>query len=100
MKKGDQVIVLLGKDRGKKGKIEKVFPKKGQVLVTGINIYKKHVKKQSEDRPGKIIEITKPLIVSKVALLCSKCKQRTRIGYLIDKKGEKSRICRKCREII
>ena len=80
-KKGDQIVVTAGKDIGKKGKIEKVFPKTDKVLIPGINIYKKHVKPQGEGKPGGIIDIVKPLPVSNIALLCPKCGSATRIGF-------------------
>lgn len=96
-KKGDEIIVTKGKDLGKKGKIEKIFPKKDSVLVGGINIYKRHLKPRGQGKPGGIVDITKPIPVAKLALFCSRCGQRTRIGYkLID--GQKKRICRKCEE--
>lgn len=100
LKKGDQVIIIKGKDKGRKGKIEKVFSKVGKVLVPGINVFKKHARKQSEKKPGGIIDIVKPLSVSNVALVCPKCGKPTRIGYQIDKSGTKNRICRKCQAII
>lgn len=96
IKKGDQIMVIKGKDKGRKGKIEKVFHKTGKVLIPGINVYKKHARKQSEKKPGGIIEIVKPLPVANVALICSKCKKPTRVGYQINKSGTKTRICRKC----
>jgi large subunit ribosomal protein L24 len=100
LKKGDQIIVIKGKDKGRRGKIEKIFPKKGQVLVPGINLYKKHARKQSEKKPGGIIEIVVPLPVANVAPFCPKCKKPTRIGYQIDQSGNKTRICRKCQTLI
>ena len=100
LKKGDSVIVIRGKDRGRKGKIEKVFPKTGKVLIPGVNIYKKHARKQSERKPGGIIEIVKPLPVANVAFFCPKCKKPTRIGYQRDESGQKIRICRRCQAII
>jgi large subunit ribosomal protein L24 len=99
LKKGDQVIVTIGKDKGRKGKIEKVFPRLNKVLIPGINVYKKHVKPQGEGKPGGIVDVVKPLSVSNVALLCSKCGQQTRVGYKVDK-NDKYRICRKCQAII
>ena len=99
LKKGDQVVVIAGKDKERKGKIEKIFPQKGSVLIPGINIVKKHVKPKKEGEPGGIIEVTQPIYVSKVALLCPKCGKQTRIGYLITK-DSKERICKKCRQTI
>lgn len=98
-KKGDQIIVTIGKDKGKKGNIEKVFPKSNAVLVPGINVYKKHEKKRDEQHPGGIIEFNKPLATGKIALICPKCGKQTRIGYKIVK-GTKDRICRKCEQVI
>lgn len=100
LRKGDPVKVVAGKDRGKQGKIEKVFPKSGQVLVPGVNLYKKHVRPQGEGKPGGIIDLVKPLPVANVTFICPKCKKQTRIGFQIDKSGEKRRICKKCKEII
>ena len=99
LKKGDTIIVTVGKDKGKSGKIEKVFLTAKTVLVPGVNQYKKHVKKQSEQRPGEIVTLSRPLQIGNVALICPKCKQPTRVGYQIleDKKlVRKIRICRKC----
>lgn len=98
IKKGDEVQVLLGKDRGKSGKVMRVFSKGNKVLVEGLNMYKRHVRKMGEHEGG-IIEIPKPLNISNVAFVCPKCKKPTRIGYRID--GEnKVRICKKCGEVI
>ncbi len=99
LKKGDTVIVTIGKDKGKKGKIEQVFPKEGMVLVSGVNVYKRHTKKRDEKTPGGIIEHNRPLGVSKVALMCPKCGKVTRVGFIVVK-GEKIRICRKCEQKI
>ncbi|MDO8583457.1 MAG: 50S ribosomal protein L24 [bacterium] len=95
LKKGDNVKVVLGKDKGKTAKIEKVFSKLGKVLVTGVNQYKRHLKARSQGQPSEIITITKPLPLGSVALLCPHCKLQTRIGFKIEKSG-KIRVCRKC----
>lgn len=99
LKKGDQIIVTVGKDKGKKGKVEKVFPKAARVFVPGINIVKKHEKKRDEQYPGGIIEVVKPITMGKIALLCPKCGKPTRVGYRIVK-NVKERICRKCEQVI
>ncbi len=93
--KGDEVKILLGKDAGKTGKIEKVFEKEMRVLVPGVNQYKRHVKARAQGQQSEIVTITKPLPISQVALVCPKCKKQTRVGYLL-KDGKKVRICRKC----
>ena len=94
LKVGDQVKITLGKDRGKTGKIEAVLPKKNSVMVPGVNLYKKHVKKQG-DKAGQMVELPRPLTLAKVALICPHCHQPTRVGYKLDKKN-KVRICKKC----
>lgn len=101
IKKGDTVKILLGKDRGKTGKVERVFIKENKVLVGGINLYKRHLKPRSEgeQKQGGIVSIGRPILVSKVALICPKCKVETRVGYQVDS-GGKVRICRKCQAII
>jgi len=94
--KGDQVEVLAGKDKGKKGKIEKVLPGKGVVVIKGINMYKRHVKPQGQAKQGGIVTASRPIALCKVAVICSKCGKKTRVGYEVAK-GEKVRICRKCK---
>ncbi len=98
-RKGDEIIITAGKDRGKKGKIEKVFPKDNTLFVPGLNVYKRHMKKRGEKNPGGIIDISRPLKVSNIALICPKCSKPTRIGYKIEGVTKK-RICRKCNSII
>jgi large subunit ribosomal protein L24 len=95
LRKNDTIVVNIGKDKGRTGKIEKVFPKLGEVLVAGINMAKRHTKRRDDKNPGGIIDITKPISSSKVALICPSCKKPTRIGFLVAK-NEKVRICRKC----
>ncbi len=98
LKKGDKVKIMLGKDRGKTGTIDRVFRKKDEVLVGGVNLYKKHLKPRSEQdkSSGGIIDKTRPLAVAKVALICPKCGKITRSAFSLNK-GEKSRICRVCK---
>ena len=98
LKTGDTVKVLSGKDKGREGKIEKVFPGKATVLVPGVNVYKKHVKGQSGQKAG-IYDIPRPLPFSKVAVVCTKCKKPTRVGFkLVGNK--KRRMCKKCKREI
>lgn len=99
LKRGDEVIIVKGKDKGKKGKIEKVITRENMVLVPGVNLYKRHYKSRMQNRPSEIIEITKPFSVGNVALICPNCKEQTRVGYKIENK-EKVRICRKCKKKI
>lgn len=100
IKKQDKVIVTAGKDKGRMGIVEKVFPKEFKVLVGGINLYKKHLKPRGEGKPGGIIEIPRPISVAKIALICPKCNQPTRVGWQLTKEKEKLRICKKCKNVI
>lgn len=95
IKKGDTVIVTAGRDRGRQGKVEKVFLKERKVLIPGVNMYKRHLKRRDEKNPGGIVELPRPMDIGKVALICSSCGKQTRIGYLVSK-NEKLRVCRKC----
>jgi len=98
LKKGDKVTIIRGRDKGKTGKIEKVLPKAGRVVVEGANIYKKHVKPQ-QGKKGGIIELVKPLSVFQVMLVCPVCSKPSRIGYQFTG-GKKERICKRCGTII
>lgn len=94
LKIGDNVKITIGKDKGREGKIEKVFPKINKVVVTGINVFKKHFKGQGGQKGG-IYDVVKPLDVAKISLVCPKCKKETRVGYKV-MENEKVRVCRKC----
>ena len=97
IKKGDTVKVMVGKDRGKEGKVEKLFPHQGRVVLPGLNMYKRHMKRRGEGKQGGIIDISRPFAVANLALICPKCHQVTRAGFkLVNDK--KMRICRKCEE--
>ena len=95
IKKGDRVRVLTGKDRGKDGNVTRVMPAAGKVIVDGVNVAKKHQRATKSTMQGGIIDKEMPIHVSNVALWCNKC-GATRIGYRIDDKGKKTRICRSC----
>ncbi|MGA2666963.1 MAG: 50S ribosomal protein L24 [Patescibacteria group bacterium] len=97
IKKGDTVIINSGKDRGKRGPIEKVFPKKNKVTVVGINVIKKHLKPSRKSPHGGIIDVLAPINASNVTIVCPRCTNPTRVGYQ-QAEGKKMRICRKCKE--
>lgn len=99
LKKGDKIKVTVGKDKGREGVVEKVFPKKEKVLIAGVNLYKKHAKARARGRPGGIIDVTRPLPVANIAPVCPKCGRITRFGYRLNQ-NEKIRICRKCQAAI
>ena len=97
--KGDKVKVLIGKDKNREAEVIAVFAKKGTLTVKGLNLFKRH-HKGTQKQPGTIVEKERPLLASKVALICPSCHQITRVGYQIDKQGDKYRICRKCKNLI
>jgi len=99
IKKGDRVLIIKGKDRGKKGKVLRSFPEKGQVLVEGVNIKKVHKRPKKTGEKGQIVEVSSPLYISNLKLICPKCRKPTRVGYKIEGKT-KMRICKKCGEEI
>ena len=95
IKKGDTVLIISGKNRGKRGKVLQVFPREGRVVVEGVNLRKKHSRPRRAGEKGQIVEMPAPLHVSNIKIICSKCRKATRIGYkIVDKK--KFRICKKC----
>ena len=100
VKTGDTVVVLSGKDKGKKGKILAVSPKEGKVIVEKINMVSKHVKPRRMGEPGGIIKAEGAMYASKVQIICPRCKQPTRVGHKIYDDGTKSRICVKCGEAL
>ncbi len=73
IKKGDQVLVIRGKDKGKTGKLDKVLPKTDQVLISNINQYKRHLKSRSQGQPSEVVTLTKPMHSENVILICPKC---------------------------
>ncbi|MDP2946242.1 MAG: 50S ribosomal protein L24 [bacterium] len=96
IKKGDNIIVISGKDRGKKGKIIKVFPNNEKVIVENINLKKKHQRPKTGGKKGEKIEVSRPIPVSTVALICKNCGKPTRTGRQVPSAGKKIRICKKC----
>lgn len=97
--KGDKVRVMVGKDKGKNGKIDKVYKKQRKVLILGVNIYKKHIKKSEKMPQGGVVELPRLIDISKIMLICSKCEKTTKIGYAFEQ-NRKYRKCRKCGEKI
>ena len=100
VKTGDTVIVLSGKDKGKKGKVLAVSPKEGKVIVEKINIVSKHIKPRRMGEPGGIIKAEGAMYASKVQIVCPRCKKPTRVGHKLYDDGTKSRICVKCGEAL
>ncbi len=95
IRKGDNVQVLSGNDKGKTGEVLEVIPGTNKVIVKGINIRKKHVKPRKQGEEGGIIPVECAIHASKVNVVCPKCGKATRIGYEIEK-DQKVRVCKKC----
>lgn len=96
IKKNDQVIIIYGRDKGRKGQVDKVFAKEGLILVGGVNLSKKHLKAKSGREKGGISEVAKPLPSAKVMVVCPHCQKPVRVGYQVEK-GSKTRVCRLCK---
>jgi len=100
IRKNDTVLVIVGKDRGKKGRVRFAYTKKERLLVEGINFVKKHSRARGAVRQAGIIEREAPIHVSNVMLLCSKCNHPARVGFRFLADGRKVRFCRSCGEVI
>ena len=97
VRKGDKVIVIAGKDRGKTGTVSEAFPQNNQVLIEGINIKKKHVRSRQKDKPGQVVEKPAPLHASNVMLVDPKTSKRTRVS-IVRKDGKRVRVAKKSGE--
>ncbi len=95
IRKGDRVVVLTGKDRGKGGEVSRALPEAGKVIVDGVNVAKKPQKATQATMQGGIIDKDMPIPVENVALVCEKC-GATRVGFRFEPDGRKVRICKKC----
>ncbi len=93
VKTGDTVVILSGKDKGKKGKVLEVSPKEGKVIVEGLNIVTKHVKPRNAQQAGGIVKAEAAMYASKVQAVCPKCSKPTRIAHKILEDGSKVRVC-------
>lgn len=100
IRKNDEVLVISGDDRGKKGKVHRSFPNENRILVEGVNIAKRHMKPRGNLRQTGIIEREAPISVSNVMLVCTKCHEPTRVGFKVLDDRTKVRICKQCSEVI
>ncbi|MBN1190016.1 MAG: 50S ribosomal protein L24 [Dehalococcoidales bacterium] len=100
IRKDDTVLVITGKDRGKKGKVRFAYPDDKRIMVEGVNMIKKHAKARKQVRQAGIIEREGTISVDSVMLLCSKCNKPARIGYKTLQDGRKARVCRSCGEVV
>ncbi|HBW23976.1 MAG: 50S ribosomal protein L24 [Elusimicrobia bacterium GWA2_56_46] len=99
LKKKDMVMVMAGKDKGKKGEIKEMHPETGKVVVMGVNIVSKH-KRTTKEKPGGIHKLEAPIHISNVQLICPKCAKPVKIKVIPAPSGDKMRACRKCGEVI
>lgn len=103
IKKGDTILVISGKDKGRTAKVLRSFPKEHKILVEGINLKKKHVKPKKQGEKGQVVSVPMPFDVSDVKFLCPKCQKASRLGYKIENPStgsgrvRKFRICKKCK---
>ena len=100
IKKNDTVMVVTGRDRGKTGKVMKVLPERGRVVIERLNIVKRHSKSRGAQSPGGIVEKEAPIDISNVMIFCDRCNAPVRVGIKSGADGAKSRVCRRCGEAI
>ncbi len=103
IKKGDTVLILTGKDKGKQGTVSRALPQVEKVVVEGLNMVKKHVKPQGQTRQGGVIDKAMPIHVSNTMLICSECGKPTRVAHerrVINDKERAVRVCKKCHKVI
>ena len=99
IKKNDKVVILAGKDKGKQGEVKEVLASKNKVVVTGVNMISKHVKPNGQKKGG-IQKMEAPLHISNVAIYCAKCKKGTVAKAKVLDNGDKTRVCKHCKENI
>jgi large subunit ribosomal protein L24 len=100
VRSGDTVIVISGKDRGKRGDVTRVLPEENRVIVDGVNMVKRHLRRQPGSLQAGIIDMPAPLNRSNVMLVCSNCGRPTRVAHTVLPDGSHQRVCRHCHEII
>jgi large subunit ribosomal protein L24 len=98
--KNDNVLIVTGKDRGKKGKVRKALPTKDSVIVEGLNLIKRHSKTKGKTRQAGIIELEGTIHVSNIMVICNKCNKPVRVGYRVLEVGKRAMYCHSCSEII
>jgi large subunit ribosomal protein L24 len=98
VKRNDMVMVIKGRDRGKTGKVLRVLPEQGRVLVERLNIVKRHSRPRGTASPGGIVEKEAPLRIENVMIFCDRCNAPVRAGWKVNPDGSKTRVCRRCAE--
>ncbi len=100
VKTGDEVIVISGKDKGKKGKVIAVNPSERKIIVDKINVMTRHQKARNQNQQGGLVQKESPIYACKVMRVCPKCGKPTRIGRQVNAEGKTSRYCKNCHEVI
>jgi len=100
IRKEDNVLVIAGKDRGKKGKVRFVYPRQNRALIEGVNMIKTHSRARAQVRQAGIIEREAPVDISNLMIICTRCNKPVRVGFKLLEDGRKVRICRSCKEAI
>ncbi len=100
VKKDDMVMIIAGKEKGKSGKVARIFPGKGRLTVEGLNVVKRHTRPSRNNQEGGIVEKEAPLNASNVQFFCGACSKPTRTGIRVLEDGSKVRYCKKCNEIV
>lgn len=95
IKKGDEVKILSGKDKGRHGQVVWVLPRENKIVVEGLNLFKKHVRSKQAEKKGEMISVAMPLAAAKVMVICKHCAKPTRVACQLSG-GKKSRTCKKC----
>ncbi len=100
VRKNDTVVILAGKDKGKKGKVLRMLVKQDKAIVEGVNLIKKHMRPTRDNPKGGIVSFENPIQSSNLMLVCPRCGKNTKIGQKVLTDGTKKRICKKCQEIL
>jgi large subunit ribosomal protein L24 len=100
VRKNDMVMVITGRDRGKTGKVLRVIPARGRLVVERLNMVKRHTKPRGAASPGGIVEREAPLDISNVMVMCDRCNAPVRIGIRFNADRSKSRVCRRCGDVL
>jgi large subunit ribosomal protein L24 len=100
IRKNDTVLVISGKDKGKRGKVRMALPENKKVVVEGVNMVKRHSKTKGQARQAGIIELEAAIPAARVMLICNKCDKPARVGMRILQDGRRARFCRACQEVL
>ena len=100
IRRDDMVMVMTGKDRGKKGKVLQVFPESGRALVEGVNLVKKHVRPTQDNPQGGFTSQERPVSAANVRRMCPRCNKPVRVGFSLAKDGTKQRVCKRCGDVL